>query len=235
MRIKTLTCIYEKYVRMIHLGTFLMCLCDQSPARRKSWAPLSSRLLCVARTTQIKRWMNNYQCGGIISCHHCSISRCVTHASWNNLPHAHASCRFPPRTLSTAHVAPNVIRDLRLATVWLTLIHWQVTVLLSARASSWNGFCRRTSRRRGVSLSVSKPNPILKPASTCSKQKQTPAMQHVWSPRSTSPKIQRQLLLPRTFDKRWVALCDGVSQGWPTCLRLGSTRKYLDHSRSTSR
>jgi len=23
--------------------------------------------------------------------------------------------------------------------------------------------------------------------------------------------------------------------GWPTCLRLGSTRKFLDNSRSTSR
>jgi len=25
-----------------------------------------------------------------------------------------------------------------------------------------------------------------------------------------------------------------ITQGWPTCLRLGLTRKFLDNSRSTS-
>jgi len=34
---------------------------------------------------------------------------------------------------------------------------------------------------------------------------------------------------------RYIDVTYNLEQGWPTCLRLGSTRKFLDNSRSTGR
>jgi len=56
-----------------------------------------------------------------------------------------------------------------------------------------------------------------------------------WSSTVTWRNIARSWKGVGTTPVAWHFTCDCTAKGWPTCLRLRSTRKFLVNSRSTSR